>query len=91
MYNQMVMRHNDSILSYQIKTENKMLELIKAAGEKGLMVNTRDPEQRQAFGELKAKGLVKASLGIGNALRVTLTPAGKAMFFPKPLPKRRRK
>ena len=61
--------------------KTKMLEMIREAGDKGLMVNTRDADQRQAFGELKAKGLVKASLGIGNALRVTLTPAGKAVFF----------
>ncbi|AHV82797.1 hypothetical protein PhAPEC2_88 [Escherichia phage vB_EcoM_PhAPEC2] len=70
--------------------KTKMLEMIREAGDKGLMVNTRDADQRQAFGELKAKGLVKASLGIGNALRVTLTPAGKAVFF-KPLTKKSRR
>ena len=70
--------------------KTKMLEMIREAGDKGLMVNTRDAEQRQAFGELKSKGLVKASLGIGNALRVTLTPAGKAVFF-QPLTKKPRR
>ncbi|EPJ2512047.1 hypothetical protein ACTGOH_005009, partial [Salmonella enterica subsp. enterica serovar Bareilly] len=72
------------------KMKTKMLEMIREAGDKGLMVNTRDADQRQAFGELKAKGLVKASLGIGNALRVTLTPAGKAVFF-QPLTKKSRR
>lgn len=71
--------------------KTKMLEMIREAGDKGLMVNTRDADQRQAFGELKAKGLVKASLGIGNALRVTLTPAGKAVFFQSLTKKSRRK
>lgn len=70
--------------------KTKMLEMIREAGDKGLMVNTRDADQRQAFGELKSKGLVKASLGIGNALRVTLTPAGKAVFF-QPLAKKSRR
>jgi hypothetical protein len=60
-----------------------MLELIRAAGAKGLMVNTRNAEERKAFSELKSKGLVKADLGIGNKLRVTLSPKGKMLFAPK--------
>ncbi|AHY25063.1 hypothetical protein AVV36_gp101 [Pectobacterium bacteriophage PM2] len=60
-----------------------MLKLIYEAGSKGLMVNTRDSVQRKEFSELKQAGLVKASLGIGNSLRVTLTSAGIAKFAPK--------
>lgn len=66
-----------------------MLELIREAGAKGLMVNTRNPEERKAFSELKAQGLVKADLGIGNKLRVTLTPKGKMMFAPSKAKKRK--
>lgn len=60
-----------------------MLNEVRAAGAKCLMVNTRDGDLRQAFGELKSADLVKCSVGIGNALRVSLSSKGKMYFFNK--------
>lgn len=64
-------------------TATQMLNDVREAGSKGLMVNTRNGDLRQAFSELKSQELVKCFVGIGNSLRVVLAPKGKMYFFNK--------
>lgn len=64
-------------------TATKMLNQAREAGSKGIMVNTRDPNLRSDFSELKSQELVKCFVGIGNSLRVVLAPKGKMYFFNK--------